>query len=144
MRDAVLLTRLALACSCSLLSTATQPTASSRRRADLRRAGASTGTNSEHSYPSSSKKHTNWDALAKAATAEEEKSQTAAGNDPNAGGDKQLNELFQKLYADATDEQRRAMVKSYQESNGTALSTDWNEVKKVCFLLLAREVSRRS
>ena len=81
---------------------------------------------------------------AKAATAEEEKSQTAAGNDPNAGGDKQLNELFQKLYADATDEQRRAMVKSYQESNGTALSTDWNEVKKVCFLLLAREVSRRS
>ena len=39
--------------------------------------------------------------------------------------------MFQKLYADATDEQRRAMVKSYQESNGTSLSTNWDEVKKV-------------
>nr|ALR73091.1 suppressor of G2 allele of SKP1-like protein [Glaciozyma antarctica] len=92
--------------------------------------GAATGTSGEHSYPSSSKKHTNWDALARAAAEEEEKGKTAAGKDSNAGGDKQLNELFQKLYADATDEQRRAMIKSYQESNGTALSTDWNEVKK--------------
>jgi hypothetical protein len=51
--------------------------------------------------------------------------------DPNAGGDSALNEMFQKLYADATEDQRRAMIKSYQESNGTSLSTNWEEVSKV-------------
>lgn len=93
-----------------------------------------------HAYPTSSKTRTNWDALAKKALAEEEEGASAASKDPNAGGDKALNELFQKLYADATDEQRRAMVKSYQESNGTALSTDWSSVAKVCaaFTLLAQ------
>ena len=50
---------------------------------------------------------------------------------PNAGGDSALNEMFQKLYADATEDQRRAMIKSYQESNGTSLSTNWEEVSKV-------------
>ncbi|KAM0754730.1 SGS-domain-containing protein [Meredithblackwellia eburnea MCA 4105] len=82
------------------------------------------------SYPTSSKVKTNWDALAKSAVEEEEKGKEAMSKDPNGGGDKQLNELFQKLYEGATDEQRMAMVKSYQESNGTALSTDWNDVKK--------------
>lgn len=38
--------------------------------------------------------------------------------------------MFQKLYAGATDEQRRAMIKSYQESNGTSLSTSWKDVQK--------------
>lgn len=42
-----------------------------------------------------------------------------------------MNDMFQKLYADATDDQRKAMIKSYQESNGTALSTDWSDVSKV-------------
>ncbi|KAL8286589.1 hypothetical protein RQP46_004606 [Phenoliferia psychrophenolica] len=95
-------------------------------------APTSTTTPSSHSYPSSSKKHTNWDAFAKAAAAEEEATATAqaTSKDPNAGGDKQLNELFQKLYAGATEDQRKAMIKSYQESNGTALSTDWGEVSK--------------
>lgn len=65
--------------------------------------------------------------------AEEEKTAKDHEKDPNAGGDKKLNELFQKLYADATDDQRRAMVKSYSESNGTSLSTDWSEVAKVGF-----------
>lgn len=90
-----------------------------------------TASSAAHSYPSSSKKHTNWDALAKAATEEEEKIKSAGAKDPNAGGDKQLNELFQKLYEGATEDQRKAMIKSYQESNGTALSTDWGEVSKV-------------
>lgn len=40
-------------------------------------------------------------------------------------------QMFQKLYEGATDEQRRAMIKSYQESNGTSLSTDWASVSKV-------------
>jgi hypothetical protein len=89
----------------------------------------------DHSYPSSSKKRTNWDALVKSNADEEKAAAEAHGKDPNAGGDKALNELFQKLYADATDEQRRAMIKSYQESNGTSLSTNWDEVKKVRPLL---------
>lgn len=36
--------------------------------------------------------------------------------------------FFKKLYADADDDTRRAMVKSYQESGGTALSTNWKDV----------------
>lgn len=40
------------------------------------------------------------------------------------------NAFFKKLYAGADPDTRRAMVKSFQESGGTALSTDWGEVKK--------------
>lgn len=85
--------------------------------------------NRQPSYPSSSRRKTDWERLAKTAEKEEEE---AIKNlqDPNAGGDRALNELFQKLYADATDEQKKAMMKSYVESNGTALSTDWADVGK--------------
>lgn len=38
--------------------------------------------------------------------------------------------FFKKLYANADDDTRRAMVKSYYESKGTALSTNWSEVGK--------------
>lgn len=41
-----------------------------------------------------------------------------------------INQFFQKLYADADDDTKRAMMKSYQESGGTTLSTDWNKVGK--------------
>ncbi|GAA5993429.1 hypothetical protein JCM11641_007155 [Rhodosporidiobolus odoratus] len=82
-----------------------------------------------HAYPSSSRKRHNWDAIVKASTEEDAQLEKESSKNPNAGGDKALNELFQKLYADATDDQRKAMIKSYQESNGTALSTNWDEVK---------------
>jgi len=39
-------------------------------------------------------------------------------------------DFFQKLYSGADDATKRAMMKSYTESNGTALSTDWSEVSK--------------
>jgi suppressor of G2 allele of SKP1 len=41
-----------------------------------------------------------------------------------------INSFFQKLYADADDDTRRAMIKSYQESGGTTLSTNWQDVSK--------------
>ncbi|KAL6940807.1 hypothetical protein ACO0QE_004725 [Hanseniaspora vineae] len=37
--------------------------------------------------------------------------------------------FFQQLYKDADPDTKRAMMKSFLESNGTALSTDWQDVK---------------
>lgn len=39
------------------------------------------------------------------------------------------NEFFHSLYANADDDARRAMVKSMQQSHGTKLIMNWNEVK---------------
>ena len=61
----------------------------------------------------------NWDALAKDAV-EEEKPE----------GEEALNALFKQIYRDGTDEQRKAMMKSFQESGGTCLSTNWEDVGK--------------
>lgn len=54
---------------------------------------------------------------------EEEKKEGEAG----------LNDFFKKIYADADEDQRRAMMKSFQESGGTVLSTNWKDIgtKKV-------------
>jgi hypothetical protein len=94
------------------------------------------------SYPYSGKK-LDWDALDHAVREEESKEQP--------GGDAGLQKLFQTIYKDANpvrtalparsapaqggltvcalQEQRRAMIKSYQTSGGTVLSTNWDEVK---------------
>ncbi|KAG0035767.1 Protein SGT1 A [Podila clonocystis] len=71
-------------------------------------------------YPTSSKKAKNWDALEK----------EAAKDDEKADGDKALNQLFAQIYKDADDNTKRAMMKSFTESNGTCLSTNWDEVGK--------------
>lgn len=73
-------------------------------------------------YPSSSHYTRNWDKLAQE-VAEEEKEEKKEG-------DGALNDLFQKIYADGTDETKKAMMKSFYESGGTVLSTNWGEVGK--------------
>ncbi|KAF9579732.1 Protein SGT1 A, partial [Lunasporangiospora selenospora] len=81
---------------------------------------ANIGGSSAPIYPSSSRKAKNWDALEREAAMDEEK----------ADGDKALNQLFAQIYKDADDDTRRAMMKSFTESNGTCLSTNWDEVSK--------------
>lgn len=43
-------------------------------------------------------------------------------------GDSALNGLFKQIYERADPDTRRAMMKSYQTSGGTVLSTNWGEV----------------
>ncbi|XP_074570052.1 protein SGT1 homolog isoform X1 [Curcuma longa] len=76
------------------------------------------------SYPSS-KSRTDWDKL-EAQMKKEEK-------DEKLNGDAALNKFFQDIYRDSDEDIRRAMSKSFVESNGTVLSTNWKEVgsKKV-------------
>ena len=76
----------------------------------------------------SSKPKKNWDILA---TQELEKEKDKPqSEDPNVGGDNAVNGLFQQIYASADDDAKRAMLKSYTESGGTSLSTDWKEVSE--------------
>ncbi|XP_019195259.1 PREDICTED: protein SGT1 homolog B-like [Ipomoea nil] len=77
------------------------------------------------SYPSSKPKGKNWDKL-EAQMKKEEK-------DEKLDGDAALNKFFRDIYQDADEDTRRAMMKSFVESNGTVLSTNWKEVgsKKV-------------
>lgn len=74
------------------------------------------------------KQHKDWDGITSEILKKEKtKSPT---EDPNAGGDIATNEFFQQLYGNADEDTRRAIIKSYQESNGTVLSTNWSEVGK--------------
>ncbi|XP_072850862.1 protein SGT1 homolog isoform X3 [Pogona vitticeps] len=73
-------------------------------------------------YPSSSHYTRNWDRLV-VELKEEEKNEKLEG-------DAALNKLFQQIYSDGTDEVKRAMNKSFMESGGTVLSTNWSDVGK--------------
>lgn len=74
------------------------------------------------SYPTSNKNKKNWDSLDKEFEKEILKDKKE--------GDDAMNDLFKQIYAGADEETRRAMIKSYQTSNGTVLSTNWGEVKE--------------
>uniref|UniRef100_A0A2I3RHC1 Protein SGT1 homolog n=1 Tax=Pan troglodytes TaxID=9598 RepID=A0A2I3RHC1_PANTR len=73
-------------------------------------------------YPSSSPYTRNWDKLV-GEIKEEEKNEKLEG-------DAALNRLFQQIYSDGSDEVKRAMNKSFMESGGTVLSTNWSDVGK--------------
>lgn len=88
-------------------------------------------------YPTSSKSGPkDWDKLAtdlskrpkKNAKEGEEDEMEDPGLDEEEGDP--TNNFFKMLYKGADADTQRAMMKSYQESNGTALSTNWAEVGK--------------
>ena len=91
-------------------------------------------------YPTSSKSGPkNWEKIAndlsKKPKKENKKTEEGAeGTSGDAGieeeeGDPTTN-FFKMLYKGADPDTQKAMMKSYQESNGTALSTNWAEVSK--------------
>ncbi|KAI9822408.1 MAG: hypothetical protein M1827_000127 [Pycnora praestabilis] len=95
--------------------------------------GSST-SNSAPSYPTSSRTGPkDWDKLATDLTKPEKSGDLNQEGDgvvkefEDEEGDP-VNNFFKKIYAGADPDTRRAMMKSYQESNGTALSTNWSEV----------------
>ncbi|XP_061746940.1 protein SGT1 homolog [Nerophis ophidion] len=73
-------------------------------------------------YPTSSQHSRKWDKIV-VDISEEEKNEKLEG-------DAALNKVFQQIYTDGSDEIRRAMNKSFTESHGTVLSTNWKDVGK--------------
>jgi suppressor of G2 allele of SKP1 len=70
----------------------------------------------------------NWEGITTEILSSEKEKSTE--EDANVGGDSTLNSFFQKIYGDADEDTKRAMMKSYSESGGTTLSTNWGEVKQ--------------
>ncbi|KAJ8967050.1 hypothetical protein NQ314_003167 [Rhamnusium bicolor] len=73
------------------------------------------------SYPTS-KKGKDWSAVEKEIKKQEEQEKPE--------GEEAINKLFQEIYGKGSDEVKKAMNKSYMESGGTVLSTNWNEICK--------------
>ncbi|KAK4878112.1 hypothetical protein RN001_010618 [Aquatica leii] len=81
-------------------------------------ASASTGP---PSYPTS-KPGKDWTAIEREIKEQEAKEKPI--------GEEALNKLFQDIYGKGDDNVKRAMNKSYMESGGTVLSTNWTEIGK--------------
>lgn len=75
----------------------------------------------KHKNPYLSEK--NWDRIVAEEEAQALREKDFDGTDPAM-------HFFREIYANADEDTRRAMMKSYQESGGKALSTNWREVKE--------------
>lgn len=120
----------------------------------LNSSASASNTQQAPSYPTSSRNGPkNWDKLADDLHAQSKVKKAKSKTEPKSiednkkestsnpsseaedidsdfeGGDA-VDGFFKKLYAGADDDTRRAMMKSFYESNGTALSTNWSEVGK--------------
>lgn len=73
-------------------------------------------------YPSSAKSKKDWDKMVSEIDQEIKKDSSA---DSNEG----MMKLFKDIYERSDEKTRRAMIKSFQTSGGTVLSTNWDEVK---------------
>ncbi|XP_014672543.1 PREDICTED: protein SGT1 homolog [Priapulus caudatus] len=71
-----------------------------------------------HRYPSASGR--DWDKVARDMDRKEK--------DTKEEGEAALNQLFQQIYGEGSEEVKKAMNKSFVESGGTVLSTNWGEV----------------
>lgn len=71
------------------------------------------GEDAPHTYPSSHIGHHDWDNI---------------DESEGSAKDKNINTFFQSVFENASDEGKRAMMKSFSESGGTVLSSDWNDV----------------
>ncbi|XP_074605602.1 uncharacterized protein LOC141858678 [Brevipalpus obovatus] len=61
----------------------------------------------------------NWDKIVKEFEEEEEEI-----------NESQVVGLFRKIYSQGDEETKKAMIKSFTESGGTVLSTNWQQVSK--------------
>mmetsp|Transcript_69325 Transcript_69325/g.129500 ORF Transcript_69325/g.129500 Transcript_69325/m.129500 type:complete len:390 (-) Transcript_69325:56-1225(-) len=77
---------------------------------------------SQPQYPTSSKQKRDWAQVDRDCEME-------LKND-KGGGDEALNKLFKEIYANADEDTKRAMAKSFSTSGGTVLSTNWGEVAR--------------
>lgn len=104
--------------SCKVFSTKIELTlkkASPGKWASLRESESTSNEFSNVSYPSSSKKAVNWAKFQVKEDADE------------------TEDFFAKLYGNVDEDTKRAMMKSYVESNGTVLTTNWDEAKLKTF-----------
>ncbi len=82
----------------------------------------SQSANKVQSYPTSCKNKVDFSEIDKELNSEFKKDKPE-GNDA-------MMKLFKEIYANADEETKRAMMKSYATSGGTVLSTNWKEVQE--------------
>ncbi|KAJ2987698.1 hypothetical protein NUW58_g4360 [Xylaria curta] len=104
----------------------TQPKPSAEKTttlSDEQNIAAKTSSNAP-AYPTSSKSGPkNWDKI-------------DDGDDEDAAQNGDVNSFFQQIYKGADEDTKRAMMKSFVESNGTALSTSWSDAKSKTYKTL--------
>lgn len=79
--------------------------------------------NSTQKYPTSSKNKTDFDKMNK------EFDEIVKKDSKTAEGNESIMKLFKEIYANADENTKKAMIKSYSTSGGTVFSTNWEDVK---------------